>query len=333
MALNGKKAFGYDTGAVPSGVQKIGNLALLTASTIVEGVTWWAPPDGSTGYVISVINPGGNQPNPLGLPAYNGFYRSQGFSNAEFIKWTNVASGQNYTTPAQAQSWLDNNSAWSSYEDDYPKLINEGSYALPRTDTSNPFVMEFWPFVAGVPHGIIVFAVNYTSATNRVTDITYGGLNMTFVTGATDNAGETGNIACYFLGSGLPEFLPQNIVVTFDSATTDDYYIIAYGVDNDKGLDTQLIDYKILQGDQANPQVTLQTNGYPCRSFCALFSGVGTLDAIPTAGTDAPWYIDLGQETIISSLSDTTNKNNLTIGFNGLASDDVAFVALNIASI
>jgi hypothetical protein len=334
MALNGKKAFGYDPGSAPAGVEKKGDLAILTADTIVQGITWWAPPDSSTGYVISVINPDGNQPNPKGIPAYNGFYRSQGFSNAEFIKWVNVASGNNFTDVASAQNWVDNNNSWSNYEDDYPTLNNYYTYAQPRTDTSNPFTIQYFP-PGGTPppNAVVVFANNHDSTIDRITSVTYGGVAMTRITGATDNSGEVGNVQAYFLGSNIPSSYPQDVVINFDSATADDFYFIIYTLENSVSLDTQVIDYKIVAGDTVNPQVSLITNGYPCKSICYFYTGSNAATGfIELSGMTTPWSADEGLWGFVSSLSVNTNTSSFTIGYT-LPIDDVAFVALNIASI
>ena len=163
--------------------------------------------------------------------------------------------------------------------------------------------------------------------------MTYGGVAMTRITGATDNSGEVGNVQAYFLGSNIPSSYPQDVVINFDSATADDFYFIIYTLENSVSLDTQVIDYKIVAGDTVNPQVSLITNGYPCKSICYFYTGSNAATGfIELSGMTTPWSADEGLWGFVSSLSVNTNTSSFTIGYT-LPIDDVAFVALNIASI
>lgn len=67
---------------------------------------------------------------------------------------------------------------------------------------------------SGTPKGVVVFTFTNANA-DDATDVTYGGVTMTAVSGgrAVDTAGEPGDCKVWFLGSGVPTGM-QNIVVT-----------------------------------------------------------------------------------------------------------------------
>jgi hypothetical protein len=58
----------------------------------------------------------GDQPNPLGIPCYIGFERSDDLTDQSFIDLANaVFPGNNFSTASGAKSWMDSNGYWTSY--------------------------------------------------------------------------------------------------------------------------------------------------------------------------------------------------------------------------
>ena len=111
---------GYNTGSTISGTEQIGDLAIGTSdqdySLQPGGVRFWMTPDQDLGYVIAKPVPSGNQPNPLSVPAYVGFNRSDALTDNSFISLANIISGQSFTGGTEAKTWLNNNGYWTSYD-------------------------------------------------------------------------------------------------------------------------------------------------------------------------------------------------------------------------
>lgn len=109
------RPFAYNTGSTLSNTAQYGNIAVLTGTTLPSGVQWWMGPDEDLGYVITAQNTSGNQPNPLSISAYIGFYRTSSFSDSEFLGLANYVTGQNLSTANAAKDYLFANGYWTSY--------------------------------------------------------------------------------------------------------------------------------------------------------------------------------------------------------------------------
>jgi hypothetical protein len=119
--MSTSRPFAYNTGSTIDGTEQVGDIAIgtdLTQPYASEygGVQWWAGPDEELGYVICKPISAGNQPNPVGIPCYIGFERSDDLTDQSFINLANtVFPGNNFTTAAGAKSWMDTNGYWTSY--------------------------------------------------------------------------------------------------------------------------------------------------------------------------------------------------------------------------
>jgi hypothetical protein len=122
MATSGR--FAYNLGGPISGTTQIGDL--VTGNVDVEyslnygGVKWWGGPDEDLGYIITHPTPSGNQPNPVGGPAYLGFWRSKLKTEASFISLSEYVSRkqgspQTFLTGDDAEIWLNANGFISSW--------------------------------------------------------------------------------------------------------------------------------------------------------------------------------------------------------------------------
>jgi hypothetical protein len=130
------RPFAYNTGSPIPGTLQIGDLAIgvdpLDYSTNPGGVQWWNGPDEDLGYVIAHPTPAGDQPNPLGIPAYLGFWRSEFLTETSFIGIAQYVSNQHgspqtFTTGSSAKTWLNDNGYWTSYDEIQPLVyLNSG---------------------------------------------------------------------------------------------------------------------------------------------------------------------------------------------------------------
>ena len=110
------RPFAYNTGSTLSNTVQYGDIAVLTGDTLPSGVDWWNGPDEDLGYVIATENSSGNQPNPLSVPAYLNFFRTNSPSDEFFITLANYVTGQNFTTALQASNYLLTNGYWTSFK-------------------------------------------------------------------------------------------------------------------------------------------------------------------------------------------------------------------------
>ena len=121
--MSTSRPFAYNLGGSPiSGTEQVGNLAIGTPTNGFDstGLQWWNGPNEDLGYVIAHQTPGGNQPNPLSIPAYLGFWRSNAKTDQSFIDLAeyvsySINSPQNFTGGTQAKTWLNANGYWTSY--------------------------------------------------------------------------------------------------------------------------------------------------------------------------------------------------------------------------
>lgn len=110
------RPFAYNTGSTLSNTAQYGNIAVLTGTTLPSGVQWWNGPDEDIGYVITSQNTSGNQPNPLGIPAYIQFNRTTSLNSTQFISLASLITGQNFTSAVEAEIYLKSNGYWTSAE-------------------------------------------------------------------------------------------------------------------------------------------------------------------------------------------------------------------------
>ena len=104
-----------------AGTDQVGSLAVGTpTSGFTLSPRFWNGPDEDLGYVVAHDTPSGNQPNPLSVPAYLGFWRTPNFTDESFISLAEYVSGKNgtpqsFTSTTQASTWLTTNGFWNSY--------------------------------------------------------------------------------------------------------------------------------------------------------------------------------------------------------------------------
>lgn len=123
------RPFAYNLGSNIPGTIQLGNLAVgvdnLDYSEQPGGVRWWNGPDESLGYVIAHETISGNQPNPVGVDAYLGFWRSEIKTESSFIQlaeWVSAYNNnpQTFSNGNDAKIWLNDNGFWTSYSPNTP---------------------------------------------------------------------------------------------------------------------------------------------------------------------------------------------------------------------
>jgi hypothetical protein len=142
------RPFAYNTGSTIPETTQVGNLAVgqgnLEYSLDYGGVKWWMGADEDLGYVIARPVPNGNQPNPVGVPVYLGFERSEFKTEQSFLDLVSVLFSQTFNNGADATTWLNNNGYWTSYINltptptNTPTITITPSITLSITPTNTP---------------------------------------------------------------------------------------------------------------------------------------------------------------------------------------------------
>jgi hypothetical protein len=209
-----------------------------------------------------------------------------------------------------------------------PTFVN--AQTSQRTATTDPYTFTYTP--DSTIQGILVFANNYTTATDQISTITYGGQSLTRIITASDAAGEPAHTSAWFLGSTSLPTGAQTVSVDLTSATDDDYWFTAIGISNDVGATNRNI---ILQssgsisGDATDPQIALTTGGNSCMGFTSIYSGLNNVGGLtPVSGMTNILNSQLTQEGVRVDYQTNASTDNYTIGYTA-ASDDVAMVAVN----
>lgn len=111
------RPFAYNPGPQIPGTDQVGSLSIgAPTSGFTNNPQYWNGPDEELGYVIAQSVSGNTQPTPLfGVTASVGFFRSSDLTEGSFIALSEVISGENFTTGAEAKTWLNNNGYWTSY--------------------------------------------------------------------------------------------------------------------------------------------------------------------------------------------------------------------------
>jgi len=114
------RPFAYNTGSPIPGTEQLGDLSIgAPLSGFTDNPQFWNGPDEEVGYVIGYTVSGGNQPNPVGIPAYVQFWRSKFKTNESFLELANYIGQKNgqppFATTNDAVTWLNANGFWNSY--------------------------------------------------------------------------------------------------------------------------------------------------------------------------------------------------------------------------
>jgi hypothetical protein len=99
--------------------QQFGDLAVgfpnINYSDSPGGLKWWNGPDEELGYCIGTSLPVGGILAPDGIYGDVTFWRTQTFSDEEFLVISNTITNENFTSTSEAVTWLNSNGYWTSY--------------------------------------------------------------------------------------------------------------------------------------------------------------------------------------------------------------------------
>lgn len=194
-----------------------------------------------------------------------------------------------------------------------------------RTGTGSPTTFSHAGAASGVK-GVLVALVNNGSATDSVTAVSYGGVALTRLVRATDDAGEAGSAQWWFLGSGVPQGT-QTVSYT-TGAVGDDFQAVCITLTGSGDL--ACIQAKGTGNNIANPSETLAVQGRTSMGFCAYFSGLSaTTNITDGSGITRLQDHDFGQQVAVVARQTTASASDFTFSFTA-AADDVAMATVAI---
>ena len=154
MATARPFAYNPPPNASIDGTEQVGSLAVGTpTSGFTTSPRFWNGPDEELGYVIAHPTIWGDQPNPLNIPAYLGFWRSESLTEQSFINLAEYVSNyindpQIFANGTQAKTWLNGKGYWTSYDlpqstpTPTPTPTNTSTEGVTPTPTPTPSVTE-----------------------------------------------------------------------------------------------------------------------------------------------------------------------------------------------
>jgi hypothetical protein len=152
------RPFAYNTGSAIPGTEQVGSIAIGTPTSGFEstGLQWWNGPDEDLGYVIAHTVPSGTQPNPLGVPAYIGFWRTPSKTDNNFISLSQYVSSfagtpQTFANASAAKTWLNSAGYWTSWDLSYTAGVFKTTYSGYFNDNVNFFATATPASVGGNP--------------------------------------------------------------------------------------------------------------------------------------------------------------------------------------
>lgn len=197
--------------------------------------------------------------------------------------------------------------------------------------TTSPATFTHTP--VGTPRAVLVFIGENAASADVITAVTYGGVSMTRVPTnglAQDSAGEVGAIFCYFLGSSIPTGA-QTVSITHTGSADVKFPVC---ITLTAAADTEIGASGKLEGDQADPQIALDTGATESLRFAAVHSGQNTLGNLSpvtdVSATLSSARFDYGsQVALIGRQTSAASSGSFTIGWTAL-SEDVAMVAVAV---
>jgi hypothetical protein len=185
------------------------------------------------------------------------------------------------------------------------------------------------------PKGIVVFTMQGVSATEVATAVTYGGVSLSKVSGASaaDTSTEPGRVTAWFLGSSVPSGAPTGgIVVTRTNNTTVQY---AVGFLLGGARDTRIVGTPVLE--QENGTIAAQTiddglgSGQTSIVLAAAYSGDNTpAPAAATSMTTAGQLSGTYAYSFGSAYETTPTFGSRSRGCSQTTSDDRAHVIIAV---
>jgi hypothetical protein len=160
------------TSALPSGISQSQNILVGVENQNyynLGGLTWWAGPDESLGYVIAYSDPTLTHPNPLDIPCGIGFLRSDALTDVSFLETFNYLmaklSQPTLSNANNAKAWLLANGYWTSFGE------SPWAYGNSSNTPSAPGINQTLYWEGGNPISVATeFAINANN-TNQFSQI------------------------------------------------------------------------------------------------------------------------------------------------------------------
>lgn len=143
--MSTSQPFAYNIGPSIPGTIQSGDFAIgIPTSGFTNSPQFWNGPDESLGYIIAQPIPSGNQPNPVGIPAFLGFFRTDGFSDSAFLELTSAVAGQTFLTTSAATSWITANGYYTTFGAPNIVTVNLQLYLTAGDTDSYPGTGTTW---------------------------------------------------------------------------------------------------------------------------------------------------------------------------------------------
>ena len=180
--------------------------------------------------------------------------------------------------------------------------------------------------------GVLVFVFNLDSSTSITSSVTYGGVDMTAVSGgaAADTAGEIGRCAAWYLDD--PPTGTQTVQVNRTN-NTNTMYAVAITVTAAAGKLTEVYEPGIvLVQEDGTVAVQAVTDGSPGSNSTRFAGGMFGHQTMPIAGTGSTLIqsIDIGAQGAVVVRETTAGQGSRNVGMSSGTSDDRAIVHLAV---
>lgn len=204
------------------------------------------------------------------------------------------------------------------------------NFGTSAAGTTTRTISGFTP--VGTPRAAIVFIIQ-NNQTDEISTVTYGGVEMTEVTGSPNAkaTGQVGTVYAYFLGASIPTGA-QDVVANASGTTgTKQSFVISLTAD----ANTELVDQDatINTDSQENPAVTLSHAGRTCFDCISFISGQLAISGItPLTGWTSRNETDGGPFCYAVYTHDTPGTSDVSAGWTQTAEDALA-IALAVSEV
>jgi hypothetical protein len=209
-------------------------------------------------------------------------------------------------------------------------IVAAGVVESLRTDTSDPMTWSHNQGTTG-PKGVLVGIMHGTSDTDHVSTVTYGTKSLARVQRNTDAATEPGAAEWWFATGSIPTGT-QTVTADLASGTTDD--ILGVSITLDADADLEVLDVDGIDGNTANPSVTMNVASRYAMAFAAFYSGLTAHTSI-TAGTGSKKITTQelsGNFTAVATRQIVTNRADFAMACTSVT-DDVAYAAVAVTQV
>lgn len=111
----------FTGGTQPAGTTLQGNLIIGDTAqdygSFPNGYRFWATTDLTDSWCIALEVPSGDQPNPLGIPCFVGFFSGASDDDTSFVNTANYVTNnsQSFVDANTAATWLNANGYWTNF--------------------------------------------------------------------------------------------------------------------------------------------------------------------------------------------------------------------------